>query len=74
MKIDSLYWSFPLKGFEADLEKSMTEFQAEKEKFEKAKEDDKFDNTDKGILERRVNAVQFIWEKLWREFIEQKDK
>ena len=52
----------------------MTEFQAEKEKFEKAKEDDKFDNTAKGILERRVNAVQFSWEKLWREFIGQKDK
>ena len=52
----------------------MTEFQAEKEKFEKAKEDDKFENTDKGTLERRVNAVQFSWEKLWGEFNEQKDK
>ena len=52
----------------------MTEFQTEKEKFEKAKEDDKFDNTDKGILERRVNTVQFSWEKLWEEFIVQKDK
>ncbi|XP_067050990.1 girdin-like isoform X2 [Acropora muricata] len=65
---------YQLMGFEADLKKSMTEFQAEKEKFEKAKEDDKFDDTDKGILERRVNAVQFSWEKLWGEFIEQKDK
>ncbi|XP_044177970.1 microtubule-actin cross-linking factor 1-like isoform X4 [Acropora millepora] len=56
------------------LKKSMTEFQTEKEKFEKAKEDDKFDNTDKGILDQRVNTVQFSWEKLWGEFIVQKDK
>lgn len=52
----------------------MTEFQTEKKKFEKAKADDKFDNTDKGILERRVNAVHFSWEKLWDEFIVQKNK
>ncbi|XP_068690392.1 putative leucine-rich repeat-containing protein DDB_G0290503 [Montipora foliosa] len=63
-----------LMTFEADLNNSRAEFQTEKENFEKRKEEDYFDETDEGMLERRVNSLHSSWEKLWGDFIAKKNK
>jgi len=62
------------QSFEARLKKSRAEFQSEVEKFEKAKEEGKFDNTDGKFLEKRVNNLQSRWEKLWGEHIANKNR
>jgi len=63
-----------LTRFEESLKKSRAEFQSEVEKFEKAKVEGKFDDTDGKFLEKRVNNLQSRWEKLWGEHIANKHR
>lgn len=58
--------------FESDLRKKRFEFQSEVDKFEKAKTEDLFNDTDRKILEKRVENLQNRWDELWKEHISNK--
>lgn len=58
--------------FESDLRKKWFEFQSEVDKFEKAKTEGLFNDTDRKILEKRVENLQNRWDELWKEHISNK--
>lgn len=60
--------------FESDLRKKRSEFQSEVDKFEKAKIEGLFNDTDRKILEKRVENLQNRWDELWKEHISNKNR
>ncbi|KAM7433938.1 hypothetical protein ABFA07_015914 [Porites harrisoni] len=59
--------------FESDLRNKRFEFQSEVDKFEKAKTEGLFTDTDRKILEKRVEDLQNRWDELWKEHISNKN-
>lgn len=60
--------------FERDVEKSRSEFHSQVDKFEKAKEEDFFNDTDTEILGKRVEDLKKRWDQLWGEHINNKNR
>lgn len=60
--------------FERDVEKSRSEFHSQVDKFEKAKEEDFFNDTDTEILGKRVEDLKNRWDQLWGEHINNKNR
>ncbi|KAJ7378480.1 hypothetical protein OS493_023015 [Desmophyllum pertusum] len=63
-----------LMRFEADLQKSRSEYQSEVDKFEKAKDEGMFNDKDCEILQKRVKNLENSWDELWEEHIANKDR
>ena len=60
--------------FESDLRKKRSEFQSEVDKFEKAETEGLFNDSDRKILEKRVENLQNRWDELWKEHISNKNR
>ena len=60
--------------FESDLRRKRFEFQSEVDKFEKGKTEGLFNDTDRKILEKRVENLQNRWDELWKEHISNKNR
>ena len=63
-----------MQRFESDMRTSRSAFQSEVERFEKAKKEGLINDTEKKIIENRVENLQSCWDELWREHIVNKNR
>ena len=60
--------------FESDMKKSMSEFQSELERLQKARQEGLFNYTDNEGLEKKWNYLKTRWNTLWKEHLENRNR
>ena len=56
------------------MKRSRSEFESIRDKFEKAKEEDLFKDTDCEILEKRIEGLKTRWDELMQDHFANKDR